>query len=176
MVHHPFFRALPLCRLNRCLRGSSECSPSQSLVDDAVKKGARVLAGGFVPTKGSRLAAGQFYPPTVLVDVTTDMLIMQVWLLSSAVIRFLLPICAFKADTYRMSNTTLPYLSSRVSKADSMLWHCLFQEEIFGPIMCVTRIVGNSDDEAIRIANDCSFGLSSCAFSASKKRAGDICR
>ena len=90
----------------------------QGLVDDAVQKGAKVLAGGYVPAKSTRLGQGQFYPPTVLCDVTTDMRIMR--------------------------------------------------EEIFGPIMCITRVPGNSDDEAVRIANDCDFALSSCAFSASK--------
>ena len=41
----------------------------QALVDDAVKKGARVLTGGFLPKGDDPLAAGSFYPPTVLVDV-----------------------------------------------------------------------------------------------------------
>eukprot|EP00667_Euglena_gracilis_P005457 EG_transcript_5491 len=43
----------------------------QRLVDDAVSKGARILAGGALPKEGM----GQFYPPTVLCDVTSDMLI-----------------------------------------------------------------------------------------------------
>jgi acyl-CoA reductase-like NAD-dependent aldehyde dehydrogenase len=42
----------------------------QKLVDDAVAKGAKVLAGGELPKEGSQ---GQFYPPTVLADVTPDM-------------------------------------------------------------------------------------------------------
>jgi acyl-CoA reductase-like NAD-dependent aldehyde dehydrogenase len=46
----------------------------QSLVDDAVAHGAKLLAGGKLPagdcTKG---AAGQFYPPTVLAGVTPAM-------------------------------------------------------------------------------------------------------
>jgi hypothetical protein len=51
----------------------------QALVDDAVKKGARVLCGGYLPAKAAteagtggearRMAAGSFYPPTVLADV-----------------------------------------------------------------------------------------------------------
>ena len=50
----------------------------QALVDDATGKGARVLAGGFIPGKGTRLSRGQFYPPTLLVDVTSDMLCVYV--------------------------------------------------------------------------------------------------
>ncbi len=33
---------------------------------------------------------------------------------------------------------------------------------------------GNSDEEAIRMANNCDFALSSCAFSASTERARNI--
>lgn len=39
----------------------------QELVDDAVRRGARVLVGGEAPA-----GAGFFYPPTVLVDVPSD--------------------------------------------------------------------------------------------------------
>jgi acyl-CoA reductase-like NAD-dependent aldehyde dehydrogenase len=48
------------------------------------------------------------------------------------------------------------------------------QEEIFGPIMCIFKVKGNSDDEAIRMANNCEFALSSCAFSGSYKRAAKV--
>ena len=87
----------------------------QSLIDDAVAKGARVLVGGDVreapPT-------GQFYPPTVIVDVTHDMRIMK--------------------------------------------------EEVFGPVLAVVKIA--SDEEAVRLANDCDFGLGSNVF-GSRRRA-----
>ncbi|KAK3262062.1 hypothetical protein CYMTET_29060, partial [Cymbomonas tetramitiformis] len=46
----------------------------QSLVDDAVAKGATVLAGGQLPGEGS---VGQFYPPTVITSMTPDMRIMR---------------------------------------------------------------------------------------------------
>ncbi|RKO93033.1 Aldehyde/histidinol dehydrogenase [Blyttiomyces helicus] len=48
----------------------------QRLIDDAVAKGARVLVGGkkFLHPKYPK---GQFYTPTLIVDVTTDMLISQ---------------------------------------------------------------------------------------------------
>ena len=47
-------------------------------------------------------------------------------------------------------------------------------EEIFGPIMCVFKVLGNSDDEAVRMANNCPFALSSCAFSNNAGRARKI--
>lgn len=93
----------------------------QRLCDDAVSKGARVLAGG----SSNSEYPGQFFQPTVLADVTEDMLIAK--------------------------------------------------EETFGPILSIFRVKGNSDDEAIRIANNCDFALSSCAHSADQKRAAAIC-
>jgi len=42
-------------------------------------------------------------------------------------------------------------------------------EEVFGPVLCVTRVA--NDDEAIARANDCPFGLGSNVFSGNKARA-----
>lgn len=91
-------------------------------VDDAVSKGARVLAGG---GRNKEFPQGQFFEPTVLADVTEDMLIAK--------------------------------------------------EETFGPILSIFRVKGNSDDEAVRLANDCAFALSSCAHSGDQNRAARIC-
>lgn len=101
--------------------GPRQLGRYQHLVDDAVAKGAKLLAGGKVPGKG---ASGCFYPPTVLADVPEDAIIMR--------------------------------------------------EEIFGPIMCIYRVRGNSDEEAVRVANSCDFALSSCAFSGSAARASRV--
>lgn len=46
----------------------------QRLVDDAVAKGARLLSGG---RRNPSLPSGLFYEPTILADVTDDMLIAQ---------------------------------------------------------------------------------------------------
>mmetsp|Transcript_17283 Transcript_17283/g.52001 ORF Transcript_17283/g.52001 Transcript_17283/m.52001 type:complete len:610 (+) Transcript_17283:70-1899(+) len=94
----------------------------QRLVDDAVAKGARVLVGG---RRNREFPKGQFFEPTVLADVTEDMLIAK--------------------------------------------------EETFGPILSVFRVRGDSDEEAVRLANSCSFALSSCAHSADEARAARIC-
>lgn len=59
-----------------CMPGSVE--KVQRLVDDAVAKGAKALTGGRPgPADGNSAGGkeGQFYPPTVLVGVTKDMLI-----------------------------------------------------------------------------------------------------
>ena len=106
--------------------GARQIAHYQALVDDAVSKGARVLNGGFVPSRGDPLASGSFYPPTVLCDVPESALIAQ--------------------------------------------------KEIFGPIMCIFKVrdMGSpaaNDDEIVRMANNCEFALSSCAFAQSKTRA-----
>lgn len=92
------------------------------LVDDAVAKGARLLAGG---KRNEELPSGQFFEPTVLADVTEEMLIAQ--------------------------------------------------EETFGPILSIFRVKDNSDSEAVSLANNCIFALSSCAISADQGRARRIC-
>jgi len=44
----------------------------QALIDDAVAKGAKVLIGGHLSDK-----EGQFYPPTIIIGITSDMKIAQ---------------------------------------------------------------------------------------------------
>ena len=97
------------------------CMPNQaayvqSLVDEAVAKGAKVEVGGKAadPARSS----GQFFAPTVLTGVTHDMRVMK--------------------------------------------------EEVFGPVLAVVKI--SSDEEAVRLANDCDFGLGSNVF-GSRRRA-----
>jgi acyl-CoA reductase-like NAD-dependent aldehyde dehydrogenase len=104
----------------------SMCMPSAvaavaALVDDAVAKGAKLLAGG-TPKKTSSSSPGQFYPPTVLYGVRRGM----------------------------------------------RLW----EEEVFGPVFAIA--VARDDDDAVRLANDCSFGLGSAVFSRSQARARSI--
>ena len=103
--------------------GPRQLEHYQRLVDDAVSKGAKLLAGGYIPSANDKdpLARGSFYPPTVIADVPENAVIAQ--------------------------------------------------EEIFGPIMCIFKVKNNSDAEAVRMANNCDFALSSCAFSGSAERA-----
>ena len=48
------------------------------------------------------------------------------------------------------------------------------QEEVFGPVLCV--IPYEDDDDAVRIANESSYGLSGGVFSASEERGTAIAR
>ncbi len=88
----------------------------ESLVNDAVEKGAKVHCGG----KRNTSLNGQFFEPTIISGITADM---------------------------------------RISK-----------EEVFGPIMCIITVPNDSDDECIRLINDCDFGLGSSVYSASQER------
>jgi acyl-CoA reductase-like NAD-dependent aldehyde dehydrogenase len=83
-------------------------------VEDARQKGARVLAGG----RRNPSLRGQFWEPTLLVDVTHDMAVAQ--------------------------------------------------EETFGPVMTIMRV--RSEDEAVRLANDCAYGLGSSVFTRDAAR------
>ncbi len=89
-------------------------------VEDARSHGARVLTGGKrVPSLGPN-----FYLPTVLVDVTHDMLIMR--------------------------------------------------EESFGPVLPIMAF--DSDDEAIRLANDSEYGLAASVWTRDQSRGERIAR
>lgn len=52
--------------------------------------------------------------------------------------------------------------------AHSRLW----KEEIFGPVICARRFTDEA--EAIRLANDCDYGLVATVVSADRKRAGRV--
>jgi len=86
----------------------------ESQVEDAVKDGARVLAGG------TRLAhlGPNFYAPTVLVDLTQSMRLMR--------------------------------------------------EETFGPVLPIMAF--DSEDEAIRLANDSDYGLGASVWTRNRAR------
>lgn len=92
----------------------------ESQVEDAVARGARVLAGG------ARLPAlGQnFYQPTVLAGVTREM--------------------------------------------------CIMREETFGPVLPVMAF--DSDEEAVRLANDSEFGLAASVWTSDRARGERLAR
>jgi succinate-semialdehyde dehydrogenase/glutarate-semialdehyde dehydrogenase len=89
-------------------------------VEDAIARGARVLAGG---SRSPELGPN-FYQPTVLADVTHEMRIMR--------------------------------------------------EETFGPVLPVAAF--DSDEEAVRLANDSDFGLAACVWTSDDARGERLAR
>lgn len=83
-------------------------------VQDALSKGARALVGG----QRNKALGGQFFEPTVLVDVDHTMLVAR--------------------------------------------------EESFGPVMTIVRV--RDEEEALRLANDCAYGLGSSVFTRDPAR------
>lgn len=105
----------PVKDLGAMTMGPASVKKIQKLVDDSVASGAKVLVGGKATTD-------QFFPPTVMVNVT--------------------------------------------SKTPIAL------EEVFGPILVVMKF--QTDGEAVRLVNDCPYGLGSSVFSANIPRAQAI--
>lgn len=104
-----------------CLPGLAE--KVARLVDDAVSKGAVLVAGGKTAGEEEGGAAKDFfYLPTILTNVNSTM----------------------------------------------KIWH----EEVFGPVMAITTF--STDEEAIKLANDCAFGLGSSVYSRNIHRARRI--
>ncbi|HEY3872745.1 MAG TPA: NADP-dependent succinic semialdehyde dehydrogenase [Actinocrinis sp.] len=115
-----FTRAMAQLRVGDPQQESTEVGPVageqaradlEALVEDAVSKGAKVLCGAGRPADPA-LAAGSYYLPTVLADVTEQMRI--------------------------------------------------YREEAFGPVAALFKVADL--DEAIAVANDVPFGLSSNAW------------
>jgi hypothetical protein len=42
----------------------------------------------------------------------------------------------------------------------------IFHEEVFGPVMTIIKVPNDSDEECVRLVNDCAFGLGSSIFTA----------
>lgn len=92
----------------------------QSLIDDAVKKGAKVLFGG----KPNPAFKGHFFEPTVLINVNHSMEIMK--------------------------------------------------EETFGPVMPIMKVT--SDEDVVKFANDCRYGLSAAIFTSNYTRGYELAK
>jgi betaine-aldehyde dehydrogenase len=90
----------------------------EAFVDEAIRDGARLVAGGRRPSEPD-LQAGFFYRPTVLTDVRPDMRIVR--------------------------------------------------EEVFGPVLTVERFT--TEEEAVALANDTTYGLAGAVWTADASRA-----
>ena len=74
--------------------------------------------------------------------------------------------CGGKRNESNGGQFYVPTLLSGVTP-DMRIW----KEEVFGPIMCVSTVPGDSDETCVQMVNDCAFGLGSSVYSASTSRA-----
>jgi len=99
----------------------AQVEKTEEHVKDAVDKGAKILHGGSRLTEGE-YANGFFHEPTLLTDVSHDMLVMT--------------------------------------------------EETFGPTLPV--MVVDTEEQAVRMANDCKYGLNASVWSRDLRKGYDI--
>eukprot|EP00937_MAST-01D_sp_MAST-1D-sp2_P004250 g4250.t1 len=83
--------------------GRRQMEHYQALVDDAVRRGARLLAGGRLPS-ASAAASGSFYPPTVLAGVPHDARIASEEIFGPIMCIFSVPADGFDAGVVRAAN------------------------------------------------------------------------
>jgi aldehyde dehydrogenase (NAD+) len=82
---------------------------------------------------------------------------------------FSILIPAWRSNSFKGANKpsrVVEWASRPVNVKNDMT---IAQEEIFGPVLCV--ITYDSEDEAIRIANDSKYGLHSCVLGTDLQRA-----
>src|SRR3546814_8407626 len=74
----------------------------------------------------------------------------------------------------RISDWSSDVCSSDLIFADVRNSHTIAREEIFGPVLSVIRY--ESDDDAIRIANESEYGLGGTIWSTDSNRAIEMAR
>src|SRR5699024_6517356 len=119
-------------------------------VDKAIEEGAELLFGGNV-VEGK----GNFFEPTILGNVTNDMEIMQeeVYCLE----------CCYRG------NGTKYFCLHDFNVTNDME---IMQEEVFGPVAPVATF--KTIDEAIELANDSEYGLTSSVYTENINKAMKI--
>lgn len=126
-------------------------------MDDAVSKGAILAAGGrpmHVPGAGAGAPAtsiGLFYPPTILAGVTHEMRI------------------ANEEGACGLGSGRCARCSSGSPPTPPPPPHP--HPTVFGPIMSIFRVAGDSDDAAVSMANSTVYGLGATVLCGSPSRA-----
>lgn len=148
----------------------------QGLVDDAVSKGARLLAGGYSlysPVEDDAAAAkqqgqgGAAQPGPKTRSKAKDAPATPA------------PTTKTAPETAETTASAGDELSRGLFYAPTLLadvTHAMrvANEEVFGPVMAVFKVAGNSDDAVVAMANSTAYGLGATVFSASPARANAI--
>lgn len=102
------------------LANKKQLETTLNQIDDAIKKGAKIIYGGYQPEK----LLGAYLQPTIIIDISKSM---KIW-----------------------------------------------NEETFGPILPIVSF--KTEEEAINLANDTSFGLGGYIYSLNKNRAQEVAK
>ena len=73
---------------------------------------------------------------------------------------------------------TLFYYNTATTKSSSGVTSKMkiFHEEVFGPVMSIIVVPNDSDEECIKLVNECQFGLGSSIFSGNQARGLEVGR
>uniref|UniRef100_A0A383W8G7 Aldehyde dehydrogenase domain-containing protein n=1 Tax=Tetradesmus obliquus TaxID=3088 RepID=A0A383W8G7_TETOB len=177
MRQGPTLGAGPMDAGAMCMPGSVQ--KVQRLIDDAVAKGATVLAGGkpgpanWHPQQQQQSQAAAAAPAAAAVAAAENGGAVPPPSPARLTRRSAAAAAAAaggSSDGSSSSSVGQFYPPTVITGVTQEM--DLYYEEAFGPVMTV--IPFDTDDEAVAFANDCPFGLGSSVFSGSKRRARAI--
>lgn len=172
MRQGPTLGAGPMDAGAMCMPGAVD--KVQRLIDDAVGKGAQVLAGGRIgpanPPVAAAAANGDAHDYSAAAAAAVNGSSSGAPMTPTRMTRrSAAAMAAATADGSNGSSGQFYPPTVIVGVTPNM---DLYHEEVFGPVMTV--IAFDSDADAVAIANDCPFGLGSSVFSGSTRRARAI--
>jgi acyl-CoA reductase-like NAD-dependent aldehyde dehydrogenase len=165
-----------------CITTYPQLGLIQALVDDAVAKGATLVSGGKILYQGAAPSAAAPATPAPAATTATP---------ATARSRSRSRSRAAPASSKSKGAASRAESDGESEEAPSSeLAQGLFyaptllvgvthamriaNEEVFGPVMCIFKVEGDSDDAAVAMANSTEYGLGATVFSASPARANAI--
>jgi len=139
--------------------GPRQLQAYQRLVDDAVSKGAKLLAGGYIPTGADPLAKGCFYPPTIIADVPDSAIIAQEEIFGPIM-------CIF-----RVKSNTDDEAIRRANACDFALSSCVFSGDAARASRVARQI--HAGMSAVNDLEGCTYMSQSLPFGGYKKSGYD---
>jgi acyl-CoA reductase-like NAD-dependent aldehyde dehydrogenase len=130
----------------------------QELVDDAVAKGATVHVGGKILWGGGETAGSAAAPASAKKGRRKSVT-------SSAA-------AAASASAPAATSGGLFYAPTVISGVTHKMR--IANEEVFGPVMAIFKVPGNSDDAAVAMANSTAYGLGATVFCGNPRRGDAI--
>ena len=157
----------------------------QSLVDDAISKGAILHCGGYVIGRGGEQVERESASNSIKTTTTVPAVV-----ISGNGVRSRRKSAATSSSSSSSSSSTSLDTSLKKSKVSETASKGLFyaptilsnvnhtmriaNEEVFGPVLAIFKVKNDSDEEAIRLANSTSYGLGATVYSGNPARANKI--